>query len=390
MESKQLKAIQQSFAVPFEYPVIFSRDVLSSSNDLLVETISRLGEKRRHRVAVFIDAGVVKSHKDLPKKVEQYFKTHTKQLELTAAPRVIPGGEEIKGDGMLLLGVMNSLVSQRLSRHCIVLIIGGGAVLDAMGFAASLIHRGLRVIRMPTTALAQCDSGVGVKTSVNWEGKKNIAGTFAPPFAVINDFSLLDTLPDGEWGAGIAEAFKVAIIKDADFFNFLCDHAAQMKARDREVLEQMIIRCAELHLEHICTSGDPFEYGQARPLDFGHWAAHKLETMSNYRIGHGQAVAVGLALDSIYAARQKWISEAELKQILTGLRASGLTLWYSELDKTDKKGNPEILTGLEDFQEHLGGELCITFPQGIGRKMEVNEIDRAEVKKAIQRLKSET
>ncbi|HBA85538.1 MAG TPA: 3-dehydroquinate synthase [Verrucomicrobia bacterium] len=389
MSTKTTKTIQQSFAAPFDYPVTFSRDVLAPANDLLAETIDRLGEKQRHRVSVFIDAGVTKTHKDLPKKVELYFKAHAKSLELAAAPRVVPGGEDVKGDGMLLLGVMNSFVAQRLSRHGFVLIIGGGAVLDAIGFAASLIHRGLRVIRMPTTALAQCDSGVGVKTSINWDGKKNIAGTFAPPFAVLNDFDWLDSLPDAEWSAGIAEAFKVAIIKDAEFFTFLCDHAARLKSRDRAVLEQTIVRCAELHLEHIRTSGDPFEYGSARPLDFGHWAAHKLEAMSKYRIGHGQAVAVGIALDSIYAAKQKWIATAELDRILTGLRAAGLTLWYPELENTDKKGVLDLLAGLQDFQEHLGGELCVTFPRGIGQKMEANQLDAAEVRKAIQKLKSE-
>ena len=387
MSGAAIKTIQETLTVKYDYPVVFLRGLFAPTNSCLAETVDRLREKRRHRVSVFIDAGVVKQRRDVLKTIELYFKAHTKTIELTAKPRVVPGGEGIKGDGMLLLSLVNDMIAQHLSRQCVVLVIGGGAVLDAVGFAASLIHRGLRVVRAPTTALSQCDSGVGVKTAVNMNGGKNIVGTFAPPFAVLNDFDFLATLPDGEWAAGIAEAFKVAIIKDADFLRRLCAQAGALKARQMKALEEVLIRCAELHLYHIRTSGDPFEMGAARPLDFGHWAAHKLESMSNYKIGHGQAVAAGVALDSIYAARKGWLAADELELVLKGMKDAGLTLWYDEFNRKDRSGNPMILAGLKDFQEHLGGELCVTFPKRLGYRHEVHEVEAATVKKALAALK---
>ena len=260
-------------------------------------------------------------------------------------------------------------------------------MLDAIGFATALFHRGLRLIRVPTTVLAQNDVGVGVKNAMNFGGGKNLVGTFSPPFAVLNDVGFLRTLSDRDWIAGIAEAFKVAIIRDAAFFRFLCRNARNLRARNAPTMERLIRRCAELHLEHIATSGDPFEFGRARPLDFGHWSAHKLESMSGYRVGHGEAVAIGLALDSRYAMRKGWLAEQEFRAIVTGLADSGFRLWHPLLERTAKNRTLEILNGLKDFQEHLGGELFITFPKGIGRKFEVQEVDAARVGEAVRFLK---
>ena len=257
-----------------------------------------------------------------------------------------------------------------------------------MSCQRTLFHRGLRLVRVPTTVLAQNDVGVGVKNAMNFDDGKNLIGTFSPPFAVLNDFNFLRTLPDDVWIAGISEAFKVAIIQDAEFFKDLCRDAVKLRARDEAAMESLIRRCAKLHLEHIRTSGDPFEYGRARPLDFGHWSAHKLESMSGYRIDHGHAVAIGIALDSSYAARKKWISEKEFHTICGGLSDSGFALWDDLLERRMKSGKLEILEGLKSFQEHLGGELYITFPKGIGRKFEVQEVDAALVEKSIGQLKS--
>ena len=372
----------------FDYPVIFTRDLFRPSNSLLAKTMDRLKEKRRHRAAIFIDAGVAKKHPSLVSQIRSCFEKHPGRLELVMPPRILPGGEIVKNNFPMVLKIIHSLLEHRLCRHSYVVAVGGGAVLDAVGFAASLVHRGLRLVRMPTTVLAQSDGGVGVKTGVNLDGGKNSIGTFAPPFAVLNDFRFLSTLPDQEWTGGIAEAFKVSIIRDASFFGWLCRHAPSLKARNQDNMESMIKRCAKLHLQHIRTSGDPFEYGRARPLDFGHWSAHKLESMSAYRIGHGQAVATGVALDSCYAAMKGWITGTEADTICRGLRQSGLALWHDELERrSPDRSELEILKGLDDFREHLGGELCVTFPRGIGKGFEVHEMDFALIEKAVQCLK---
>lgn len=283
---------------------------------------------------------------------------------------------------------MRLMLEKHMDRQSFIIIIGGGAVMDAVGLAATLVHRGLRQIRVPTTVLGQNDAGVGVKNGVNFLGGKNAIGAFAPPFAVLNDFDFLLSLPQRDWLCGVAEAWKVAIIRDRVFFDWLVENAAKFPKRDIAAMEHLVYRCAELHLDHIRSNGDPFEYGTARPLDFGHWSAHKLELLSNFQISHGEAVACGVLLDSIYAARKGWISKDELLAIENGLSASGFRLWHDELDLRDADGHRLVFAGLRDFQEHLGGELCVTFPQGIGARFEKHEIDLGLMEESIEELRT--
>ena len=179
----------------------------------------------------------------------------------------------------------------------------------------------------------------------------------------------------------------MAIIRDEEFFNYLCDNADKYPARDFMAMQVLVHRCAEMHLEHIRTNGDPFEYGTARPLDFGHWSAHKLELMSGFRVSHGEAVASGVLLDSIYAEMQGWITPEERNRIGEGLRRSGFQLWFDELDQRHPDGRRVVFDGLRDFQEHLGGELCVTYPKGLGSRFEVSQIDLALMEAAVQELR---
>ncbi len=377
----------QRFAVEFDYPVIFTRDTFGVTFPLFLEALGSSGGRDRQRALFFVDRGVDAHHPELTERIRTAFDRHAGRLELVKPPHVVPGGEAIKNDYRLTMEIVDTILEYRLCRHSYVVAIGGGAVLDAVGFAVSIVHRGLRLVRMPTTVLAQNDGGVGVKNGMNLHGGKNTIGTFHPPHAVINDFNFLSTLPLREWIAGVSEAFKVSLIKDAGFFRYLCAHAADFRRRDQRIMEELIVRCAELHLEHIGSSGDPFELGHARPLDFGHWAAHKLESMSGYRVGHGEAVAIGLALDSLYAVEKGWLEPGDAEALLAGLRETGFLLWHEELDRRLGDDTPELFGGLDDFQEHLGGELCVTFPKELGRKHEVHEIDRDVMRKALVALK---
>ena len=376
---------QQHLSVSWNFPVAFTHDLFYPQNPVLLQTCRRLHENRRHRVLVYADSGILLANPLLEQRIQEYFNAHQQHLELAAPVQRVPGGEASKNDFRYAESLMRQLLELRLDRQSYVVAIGGGAVLDAIGFAAALVHRGLRLIRVPTTVLAQNDAGVGVKNAVNYLGK-NALGTFAPPFAVLNDFEFLRALPDRDWLSGVAEAFKVAIIRDRAFFEDLCATAPKYPARDFEAMTELVARCAILHLEHIRTNGDPFEYGTARPLDFGHWSAHKLELLSNFAVSHGEAVATGVLLDSLYARDQGWISPAELERIDSGLRRSGFALWFDWLGHRDASGQRLVFAGLRDFQEHLGGELCITFPCGIGARFEVNHIDLDAMERAFLEL----
>ena len=378
--------IEQRIAVAWEFPVVFTRRLFAAENPLLAETLRRLNEPRRHRAMVFVDAQVAAAHPQLTTEIVAYFAAA--DLELAAQPVIVPGGEAIKNDFRHVDELIRQMLGHHMDRQSFIIIVGGGAVMDAVGLAAALVHRGLRQVRVPTTVLGQNDAGVGVKNGVNFLGGKNAIGTFAPPFAVLNDFTFLRTLPDRDWLCGVAEAFKVSIIRDRNFFDWLCEQAPRFPAREEAPMEALIRRCAGIHLEHIRSHGDPFEFGRARPLDFGHWSAHKLELLSQFRVSHGEAVATGVLLDSIYAREKGWLAAAEFDAIARGLRQSGFALWSDELDQRTPDGTREVFRGLLDFREHLGGELTVTFPRGIGARQEVHEIDLALMDHALDLLRS--
>jgi len=362
------KTIEQEFSVRYSFPVIFTRDVFGPRNPSLAGICATAGS-RIHRVLAMVDSGLLEGLPDIGHRIENYAGHHGECMQLVAPPVVVPGGEQCKNGPETVMHVHELIARHHLCRQSFVLAIGGGAVLDMAGYATATAHRGLRLIRLPTTVLAQNDAGVGVKNGINAFGRKNFLGAFATPFAVLNDFNFLDTLSARDQRAGLVEAVKVALIKDAAFFNFLCRERSQLATFDRSCMEKMIIRCAELHLEHIGRQGDPFEFGSSRPLDFGHWSAHKLEELTGGAVRHGEAVAIGIALDSLYAFAVGMIREKELGRILTLLLDLGLALFHPALRTMDLAG------ALNEFQEHLGGELHITLLTGIGQKKEVGTID---------------
>lgn len=370
------KVIQQKVQVHFEYPVVFTQDVFGSSNRTLVDVLGRAVEEHPSpRLVVFIEESVVAGHPDLPVKIASRLGESLPRLALAAPPMVLRGGESLKADRAAVGQMLEEIARARIDRHSFVMGIGGGAFLDVVGYAASLVHRGVRLVRLPTTVLAQNDGGVGVKTAINDPAGKNFLGTFSPPFAVINDLAFLATVPDDAWRGGIAEAFKVALIRDARFFDWLCDKAPALGGRDRDVMEELIFRCAELHLRHIREGGDPFELGHARPLDYGHWSAHQLEAMTGYGLDHGRAVAIGIMVDALYACRSGWLRVAEADRLFLGLMQSGFTLWHEALEILDGVGRPMVIEGLERFREHLGGRLSLTMPEGVGASREISSVD---------------
>lgn len=386
-----MSVVERTITVQYRHQVHFTEGLFQPSNPVLPEVFragAGAGPRRSARVLLFVDEALLTARPTLSAEIESRFQAMPETARLVCPPVAIPGGEAVK-NAFFRISEIHALVDRHhIDRHNYVVAVGGGALLDMVGLAAATAHRGVRHIRIPTTTLAQDDSGVGVKNGINAFGKKNFIGTFAPPFAVINDFDLLSTLPDRDKRAGYVEAVKVACIRDTDFFNRIESDAPALARFDAEPMKRLIRRSAELHLDHIATGGDPFEMGSARPLDFGHWAAHKLEQVSDYRLRHGEAVAIGIALDVIYSRLRGFLPAAPAERILRLLERLGFELFADELLLADESGNLRITAGLEEFREHLGGELTITLLRDIGRGFEVHEMLLPVVHGALQELRA--
>ena len=381
---------RQSFSIDYSYPVYFTRDLFDPANPCLRGALSAIEPEKRHRFAMFVDEGVTIAAPNLLARITQHAAAHASTMALAGDIVVIPGGEAVKNQHDCVEHMLRELSSRQIDRQSFAIAIGGGAVLDAVGFAAAIFHRGVRHIRCPTTVLAQDDSGVGVKNAINAFGFKNLLGTFAPPFAVINDSAFLDMLPEREKRGGMAEAVKVALIRDADFFLWIEREADALARFQPNALDMMVRRCAKLHMHQIAHGGDPFETGSARPLDYGHWSAHKLEGLTRNVLRHGEAVAIGIALDARYSVLAGLLKEGDDLRVLQLLTRLGFTLWDDALDLKDERNRRRVISGLADFQEHLGGELTITLLEGIGRGIEVHVMDLALIEQSIRWLKAQS
>ena len=378
----------QRFSVPYEFPVAFTRGLFRPGNPLLADALAWREPDKRHRCLVYVDDGLAGGDLDLVAAIERYARAHPDRIDLVEAPALVPGGERIKRELTWIEGIQDTIHRLGIDRHSYVIAVGGGAVLDAVGLAAATAHRGVRHVRVPTTVLAQADSGVGVKNAVNLNNVKNFVGTFAPPWAVLNDLDFLGGLSRRDRISGIAEAVKVGLIRDRAFFDWLETNADALAGFEPEAEEYMIRRCAELHMHQIARGGDPFELGSARPLDYGHWSAHKLEALTHNHVRHGEAVAIGLALDARYSVLAGLLPEGDEVRVAALLERLGLRLWHPALVRADAGGSLALLVGLREFQEHLGGELTVTLLRELGVGVEVHEIDADLVRRSLEWLRA--
>jgi 3-dehydroquinate synthase len=379
--------IQRSIQVGWLLRVFFTEDVFAPANLVLKTALDDKIANASRQALVVLDESLAQAQPDLARRIEDYFAAHTDNVKLVGPPLIIEGGERAKNSPIHVAEIHSQIDRYHIDRHSYLIAVGGGALLDVAGFAAATAHRGVRHVRIPTTTLSQADSGIGVKNGINAFGKKNFAGTFAPPHVVINDFNLLATLEPRDKRAGYVEAVKVACIRDAQFFSEIERDIEKLVAFEPAAMKQLIYRCAELHLDHIATSGDPFELGSARPLDFGHWSAHKLEQLSNFQIRHGEAVAIGIALDVIYSRETGLLDAPSAKRVLNLLEQLGFELFANELLNIGSDGNLQVLSGLTEFREHLGGELTVTLLREIGQGVEVHEMNLPRVIQAIHELR---
>jgi len=378
--------IERTIRVNWQHRVVFADGIFDPGNKVLHDILR--GGGGPGRVLVVLDGDLALAQPGLAGAIVNYFSVQPDALTLVHPPMICQGGEQTKASWSHVAEIHAAINRHHIDRHSYLVAVGGGALLDMAGLAAATAHRGVRHVRIPTTTLSQCDSGVGVKNGINAFGKKNFIGTFAPPFVVINDFTLLGTLPERDARAGFVEAVKVACIRSREFFEMLESNARALAVFEPEPVRQLIRRCAELHVNHIASSGDPFEFGSARPLDFGHWAAHKLEQISNFTLRHGEAVAIGVALDVIYSRRAGFLSAENTERVLRLLETLGYELLVADLVRENEQRELVVIAGLEEFREHLGGTLAITLLKDIGQGFEVSEMDQAVIRESINELQA--
>src|SRR4051812_13374959 len=381
-----MSCIERRIEISFTHRVFFTQDVFGKGNPLLLQALTGERQGMISKVLVILDESLHSAQPDLATKIENYFKA-APGVSLVCPPVVLEGGERVKNSYFHVSEIQSQIDRYHIDRHSYIIAVGGGALLDLVGLAAATAHRGVRHVRIPTTTLGQDDSGVGVKNGINAFGKKNFIGTFAVPFAVINDFEMLASLNPRDKRAGYIEAVKVALIRDKAFFEKIERDATRLREFEPQAMQELIYRCAELHINHIATSGDPFEMGSARPLDFGHWAAHKLEQLTSHQLRHGEAVAIGIALDATYSHLSGFLAEGDWRRIIALLQALRLAVYTPEL--THRIGEqPAILAGLDEFREHLGGRLTIMLLRAIGVPFDAHEIDKGVMLGSVEVLRS--
>lgn len=235
---------------------------------------------------------------------------------------VLPDGEQHK-DWATLNRIFDALLTHRCERNTTLLALGGGVIGDMTGFAAACYQRGAPFIQIPTTLLAQVDSSVGGKTAINHPQGKNMVGAFYQPRAVVADMSLLDTLPDRELSAGLAEVIKYGLIGDAGFISWLENNMAALRARDSEALQYAVKRSCEMKAAIV--GEDEKEHGVRALLNLGHTFGHAIETGQGYGSWlHGEAVAVGMMLAAAASAELGWLARDEVERVRRLLVAAGL------------------------------------------------------------------
>ncbi len=281
---------------------------------------------------------------------------------------VLPGGEAQKTLGNVAI-IIDALVAARLNRDGMVLALGGGVVGDIAGFAAASYQRGIAIVQLPTTLLAQVDSAVGGKTGVNHPGGKNLIGAFHQPAAVITDTDTLSTLPDRQLRAGLAEIVKAALVADAGFFDWIEANLAKVLSHDAAALEEAIRRACEIKAGIVAS--DERERGRRALLNLGHTFGHAIEAGAGFgRVLHGEAVAAGLVLAAELSARIGRLPGDDARRVRELLAAAGLPVDPPRL------GRARMLDLMSMDKKVKGGELRLVLLDGIGKALVTSDYPR--------------
>ncbi|TDR80775.1 3-dehydroquinate synthase [Paludibacterium purpuratum] len=288
---------------------------------------------------------------------------------IAVVPIVLPDGEDHK-DWQTLNHIFDVLLAERCERSTTLIALGGGVVGDMTGFAAACYQRGVPFIQIPTTLLAQVDSSVGGKTAINHPQGKNMIGAFYQPRAVIADMRLLDSLPDRELSAGLAEVIKYGLLGDAEFFAWLEAHIDALRARDMTALEYAVRRCCEMKADIV--GQDEKETGVRALLNLGHTFGHAIEAGLGFGTWlHGEAVAAGMVLAAATSHALGWLQDSDLARIRALISAAGLPIQAPDL------GVEQWLTLMSHDKKVHQGKIRLVLLQQIGKAVIEETLPRA-------------
>lgn len=292
---------------------------------------------------------------------------------------IMDGGEKVKDGLATVMKLLEEAEGCGLDRKGMMVLIGGGALLDMAGFAASIFRHGVRHIRIPTTLLAQVEAGIGTKNGVNMQKQKNFIGTCQVPQEVLLDPGFLPTLDSRHLAAGIADIIKVALMRNRALFDLVGEHYRQILERKFMENPAVLSILWQTVLEHVDEiNRDPYEREAGKPLDFGQEWGHQLEVLSRHYLNHGEAVSIGMAIDSVISFTRGQLAQEDLESILSLLRNAGLPIHHPLATAN------ALWPGLENFRRHHGGRLTVTLLNGIGATSQTGEIGYHELEEAVR------
>ena len=353
------------------YPIVFTKDAFGEGNSDLAKVLKSVAGCETPRVMLVADMNVVHHTEGLGTKIGRYIQEFG--IDLAASPVVISGSEKAKGDNLQsAMRVATAAIDSRVGVNDVMLVLGGGSMLDIAGWAASQVRGGMKIVRMPTTVAAMADSAYATCASLDINGVKGSMRVMSIPDAVVVDTGFASTILDGVWRAGFAESVRLAAVSDANLLKRLVELAAPFKERDAAAMEEAVRSTVELRRRKGATS-------------FGQWSALRLESMSNYKLPHGYAIAFGIVIDSAYAQLRGLITEDEknlIRDVLLDCGAMDCAFYSRRLLEQEDS----LLRGLDAWRLSTGSE-AIVLPKGLGDSMVEEKPDRATMKEAINMLK---
>ena len=348
--------------------VRFAEDAFGEGNTVVAELLKELTGSDRPQVMLVADANVVQRTEGLGTRIGRYVQTHG--IRLAGAPVVLGGGEKIKCDNQQSVQrIVTAALDAGIGANDVMLILGGGTLQDVAGFAAAQIRGGVRLVRMPTTVAAMLDGAFAETAALDMPRLKDALRVTCRPSAVVIDPSFAKTVLDGVWRGGLGEAVRYAAVCDGPLVKKLAKNVQALKDRDMTAFSELLQACVESRMKKGST-------------DFALWSAHRLESMSGYKMPHGYAVPIGICIDCAYAVERQLMTEAEQELVCRTLAECGALdgLSHSQhlLRQTDG-----VLEGLDEWARATGAQTLV-MPKGLGKSAPEETPDRAVFDKVIK------